>query len=246
MRDNELVPTERDRDATLVTGTREALAWIRSDISARVVLLTIAVLSFVGFNFHVLVPLLASDTLSVGPEGLGLLSAAFGLGALAGALSAASSGSAGTARFLTATAVFGGLLLLLSVSKGVAMAAPVLVALGAAFALLTTSANSLVQLAAPDRLRGRVIALYLFAFAGLTPVGGLVAGALAERGGTGLAFGFGGLVALVVAAAGWVSLRRGLGACSAEPELQSITQVSPPAISETSSPSPLRSRASAT
>jgi MFS family permease len=81
-----------------------------------------------------------------------------------------------------------------------------LTAVGACFTLLTASANALVSLRAPDRLRGRLISLYLLAFAGLAPLGGLLAGCLAEAGGTGLAFavaGLAGVAAVAAAAASW-------------------------------------------
>ena len=86
---------------------REGLAFVASDARAVIVLGVVTVLSVAGFNFHVIVPLLASDTLHLGPEAFGFLAAAFGAGALAGALAAAALGpgepaarsSAGTAGF---------------------------------------------------------------------------------------------------------------------------------------------------
>ena len=80
-------------------------------------------------------------------------------------------------------------------------------ALGLTFSLFTASANALVQLASPDHLRGRVVSLYLFAFAGLAPIGGIVAGWLADLGGTGLAFAVAGLSGL--AAIAWAYRRLG-------------------------------------
>jgi hypothetical protein len=71
-----------------------------------------------------------------------------------------------------------------------------LFAIGISFTLFTANANALVQLGAPDYLRGRLIGLYLFAFLGLAPVGGLFAGWLATMGGTTLAFAFAGGTAL--------------------------------------------------
>ncbi len=87
----------------------------------------------------------------------------------------------------------------LSLVETVPVALVLLFALGISFSLFTASANALVQLAAPDHLRGRVISLYLFAFAGLAPIGGLVAGWLAEHGGTPLAFGVAGVAGLIAA-----------------------------------------------
>ena len=66
-----------------------------------------------------------------------------------------------------------------------------------------------MQLAAPDRLRGRVIGLYFYAFNGTGPVGGLLAGWLCATGGTELAFGLAGIVGLAAtAAATWQLLGR--------------------------------------
>ena len=76
------------------------------------------------------------------------------------------------------------------------LAGTLLFGIGIAFTLFTANANALVQLAAPDHLRGRLIGLYLFAFLGLAPVGGLFAGWLAQVGGTTLAFAVAGVVSL--------------------------------------------------
>ena len=168
--------------------------------SARVVMTVVAISSVFGFNFHVLVPLLAADTLDVGPKGLGLLSAAFGGGAVIGALAAASRASARSTTFLAGAAGFSITLLALAPVTHLAIALPLLVVLGICFTLFLATANSLVQLAAPDHLRGRVISIYLLAFAGLAPAGGLIAGALTELGGTRLAFAVAGVVGLAATA----------------------------------------------
>ena len=76
----------------------------------------------------------------------------------------------------------------------------VLFGIGAAFTLFAANANALVQLAAPDHLRGRLVALYLFAFVGLAPLGSLLSGTLVEIGGTGLAFVVAGTVGLAATA----------------------------------------------
>ena len=51
---------------------------------------------------------------------------------------------------------------------------------------------------APDRLRGRVLALYLFAFNGAVPLGGLLTGWLCEVGGTQLALLVGGVASVAM------------------------------------------------
>jgi hypothetical protein len=76
-----------------VRGVREGLAYARRSRDVLLVLTLTAVVSTIGFNFHVLVPVLASDTLHAGPDVFGVLSACFGAGALAGALLTAASPS---------------------------------------------------------------------------------------------------------------------------------------------------------
>ncbi len=114
LRQEELHPVERDPSARIVDGMRRALRFVRHDPQLRSVLGVVTVISTVGFNFHVLVPLLAADTLHVGPEGFGLLSASFGLGALVGALVTASFRRASWRLFATGATGFGVLALALA------------------------------------------------------------------------------------------------------------------------------------
>ena len=197
VREDELHPVAKDRGATIIGGLRRATSYAWNDPQLRLILSVVTVVATVGFNFHVLVPLLAADTLHVGPEGFGLLSATFGAGALVGALATASFRAASWRLFAIGTASFGVLALALAPVQNAILAAVLLFGIGVSFTLFTANANSLVQLAAPDYLRGRLIGLYLFAFLGLAPVGGLLAGWLADVGGTSLAFGVAGVTALV-------------------------------------------------
>ena len=88
----------------------------RRDRELRAVLGVVAVVSLVGFNFHVLVPLLAAD-LDLGSTEFGLLSAAFGAGALAGALAVASLRGASRRTFVAGTTGFSLLLLALALAR---------------------------------------------------------------------------------------------------------------------------------
>ena len=207
MREEELHPVAHAPGAGFVHGTREALAFVWRDPELRMVLGVVTLVSTVGFNFHVLVPLLASDTLRVGPGGFGLLSAGFGLGALVGALVAASSHGASWRLLAVGGGGFGILALLLAPVEDSLLAGALLVAIGVCFTLFTANANALVQLGAPDHLRGRLIGLYLFAFVGLAPFGGLLSGWLAEIGGTELAFSVAGATALATVAAASMGTR---------------------------------------
>ncbi len=200
MREDELTPVVRSSETRVLAGIREGVGWsVRSPL-ALTVLAVVTVVSVVGFNFNVLVPLLASQTLDVGAGMFGVLSASFGLGALAGALASATLGRASIKTFVAGCVGFSVAMLLLSPVHTATLALALLFVLGFSFSLFTASANALVQLAAPDHLRGRVVSLYLFAFAGLAPIGGLVAGWLADVGGTELAFAVAGVAGLTAIA----------------------------------------------
>jgi len=200
IREDELYPVEKRPGTKVVAGIREGLAWAAHTPLARIVLCVVTVVSLVGFNFNVLVPLLASQTLDVGAGTFGLLSAAFGLGALGGALATASMREASPRVFVGGAVGFSLAMLGLGFVHSVDVALVLLLLLGMSFSFFTSSANALVQLASPPHLRGRVMSLYLFAFAGLAPIGGLVAGFLAEQGGTELAFGLAGVAGLLAIA----------------------------------------------
>jgi len=88
-------------------------------------------------------------------------------------------------------------MLLLAPVRNEDVAGALLLVIGFCFSTWTANSQSVLQLTAPDHLRGRVLALYLFAFAGLTPIGALLAGWLAEVGGTELAFAVAGICGLL-------------------------------------------------
>ena len=199
MRTDELYPVVRGASASVLADVREGIAFVRKSRDLRLVLAIVTVMSTVGFNFNVILPLLASSTLHTGPRTFGILSAAFGAGALAGALGTATLGRASWKGLLVGLAGFSTAMLALAPLRGLVQCGVLLFFVGASFTLLTANANALVQTGAPDHLRGRVVSLYLFAFAGLAPVGGIVAGWLVQVGGTALAFGVAGITGLVLA-----------------------------------------------
>ncbi len=207
MRDDELFPVARDNGVTLLAGTREGLSFAWHDRQVRSILVVITCVGLVGFNFNTLVPLLASDTLHVGARAFGLLSAAFGLGAFAGALVTASLRRATFSAFQAGALGFSVLLLVLAPVHEARLAGILLVGIGACFTLFSANANALIQLSSPSGLRGRLIAIYLFAFIGLAPLGSLLSGTLVEIGGTKLAFVVAGSVGL--AATGLAGAMRG-------------------------------------
>jgi MFS family permease len=197
MRESDLFPVERRELPSILHGTREGLRWVWADREIRTVLIVVLVVSTFGFNLNVILPLLASATLHAGPRTFGLLSAFFGLGALAGALIAASLSRASKKVLLGGTGLFGVSELLLAPVHATAAACLLLLIVGASFTTWTSNSNTGVQLRAPDHLRGRVVGLYYYAFNGTGPLGGLLAGWLCEVGGTELGFAVAGTMTIV-------------------------------------------------
>jgi MFS family permease len=199
MRVSELVPLDRPKEhPSWLSSIREGLAYARRSPRVRLVLAMTTVVSTVGFNFHVLVPVLSSQTLDAGPRTFGILSAAFGAGALGGALISAGLGRASWKALVAGVGGFSISLLALAPLHTVVACGVLLFFVGVCFTLWTSNSQSLLQLSSPDHLRGRVLSLYLFAFAGLAPLGGLLAGWLADIGGTELAFIVAGATGLVM------------------------------------------------
>jgi MFS family permease len=208
MRVSELFPVERSSmEQRTGAAIREGLSYAWRTPAVLTVLVVVTVVSMTGFNFRVLLPVLASDTLHAGAAVFGVLFACFGAGALLGALGAAAMSRASWRALVLGAAGFSGAMLLLAPVGNEALAGALLVVIGFCFSTWTANSQSILQLTAPDRLRGRVLGLYLFAFAGLTPIGGLLAGWLAEVGGTELAFGVAGVCGLAATAFAAARLR---------------------------------------
>jgi MFS family permease len=208
MRVSELVPLADRRRPTLWRGTREGLVYARRTRTVAVILAMMVVFSSICFNFNILLPLLAKTTLDAGPRAFGIISAAFGAGALVGALSAASTTNARWRTILLGALGFGVCELLIAPAQSVPATSALLFVCGVFFTSYTANSNAAIQLATPDYIRGRVLGLYYYAWNGLAPLGALLVGWLCDRGGTELAFAVGGLCAIAATAAGAAAIKR--------------------------------------
>jgi MFS family permease len=197
MRTSEFFPLEEFDRPSILAGTREGLAYVRRQPRMLAVLALTLVLSTFCFNFNVTLPVLAKITLHGQGTVYGFLSAVFGAGALVGALVAASRARASAKVLLTGALVFTTAELLLAPARNAFVAGVLLFLVGAGFTAWSANSNATMQLAAPDRLRGRIIGLYFYAFMGAGPLAGLLAGWLSAAGGTELAFAVSGSVGIV-------------------------------------------------
>ncbi len=208
MRVSELYPLADRGRPTLLRGTREGFAYARRTPTVWVILGMMVVFSSICFNFNILLPLLAKETLAAGPRTFGTISAAFGAGALVGALSAAAFANARWRTMLVGAFGFGTCELLIAPTHSTVVASALLFVCGIFFTSYTANSNTAIQLASPDYIRGRVLSLYYYAWNGLAPLGALVVGWMCDRGGTELAFAVGGASAIAMTVLGAVAIKR--------------------------------------
>jgi predicted MFS family arabinose efflux permease len=208
MRPQEFHSVERRaRSRTLFISLKEGLSFARNHEQIRLMLVLTFVVSTFCLNFNVLLPVLAKQTLHSGPQLFGLLSAVFGVGALIGAL--VSAHLARATMGITAAGSAGFALCELLIAP---LRTPVLIALllflgGVCFTTWSSNTSSLIQLASPDHLRGRLVGIYFFAFAGTGTLGGIMSGWLTAFGGTELSFTVAGVAGLAVSLYVWLRSR---------------------------------------
>lgn len=195
--------------ARIIGGSAPRGAWhyATSDAPIRATLL-LAVCAAASYNIVVVVPLIVSDVFDGDGGTYGLLTVAFGLGALPGA-------------FFSATGPMmprGGEVRALALGMGVAVVAtalapslPLLFAglavLGAVVMWFIARANAFVMLTAPVAIRGRIMGIWAMALPGSTVITGLLVGGLADLTDPRVAFGAVGAVTVVLVAVLWRSLR---------------------------------------
>ncbi len=161
----------------------DGLRYVWQQPVVRTLTVIIGVTSIFGFSYSVLLPAYAVDVLKVGETGYGLLNAAVGVGALTGALAVASlSRRKNKGMQLTVgTLIFPLAVLAFAATRAFPLTLVCMAGAGIGFVIQNATSNTIIQLMAPDELRGRVMSVYSLFFFGTTPVGALFAGAVAER-----------------------------------------------------------------
>ena len=162
--------------------------------------------SLFAMNFQTLLPLFAKYTLGLNADGFGLLFATMGAGSLVGSLALAFSarGRLLLRLILGGASGFVAVEVALGLTRAPLAVYPIIAGLGLVSMLMVNSINVMVQNSVPDALRGRVMALYVTVFAGSTPIGGLLAGTVAQLWGAPAGFLLGaGAASLVVILVVW-------------------------------------------
>ena len=156
--------------------------------------------SVFGMSYLILMPVFARDVLSVGSQGFGFLQSIGGVGALIGTLAVAYLAylRRGGQLAIIGAIAFGFVLVLFAYSRSYSLSLVLALAAGLAGQFYMTTINAILQMNVPEQLRGRVMGIYGLTW-DLMPVGGMIAGAVAEFGGAPLAVAIGGALVAIMA-----------------------------------------------
>jgi MFS family permease len=162
---------------------RAGVTYVRHHDELLVPLIMMALIGTLAYEFQVTIPLLAHDTFHLGATGFGLLYAAMGFGSVVAGLTVAGRAAPRIRTTTQAAAVFGLGLALAAIAPSPLTAALCLSAAGAASVVYSSTTNATLQLRADPAMRGRVVALYIVAFMGSTPIGGPLVGVVGQLAG---------------------------------------------------------------
>ncbi len=187
---------------------REGLAYVRRTPQLAVPLLMMAAVGCLTYEFQVTLPVMASRGLHAGAAGFGFMTAAMGIGAVAGGLGLAARGRTGLRPLVIAAWLFGVAVGLAALAPSLGFELVALALAGAASISFMATGNSTLQLTAAPSMRGRVMSLWFVAFQGSTPIGGPIIGWVMAVLGARAGLGLGAVTCVVVAAAGMLAWRR--------------------------------------
>jgi predicted MFS family arabinose efflux permease len=209
MRTSEMFAVDRpDEHGSPLRSLREGFSYARNSRELQALMGIAVVFGLFGFSaIRTLMPVLAAQTLHGGPQTFGALYGSYGAGAVMGGLVSATLARASWRRLFAGALTFSGVTVLLAPVPSAVLAAFLLALIGAAWTTWASQAQSIAVLAAPDRLRGRVISLFHFSLLVGVPFGGLLGGWLASAGGTELAFSVAGSAGLLATGTAAFSLR---------------------------------------
>jgi MFS family permease len=195
---------------------RAGLRYVLRTPELTVPLALMALVGTLGFNFQVVLPLLAKFSFDSGAMTYATLVSAMAVGSIAGALVNGHRGETGPRLIAAGALAFGVSALLAAAMPTLALEVVMLALLGAASVTFAATINSTLQLAVSPEMRGRVMALYSVVFLGSTPIGAPLTGWLAQSYDPRVALVLAGISGVAAAWAAHISfsrIRRGVGVC---------------------------------
>ena len=197
-----------DRPGTaraVVHNLAEGLRYVRRTRIVLLATVVVGTVATVGMNFGVLIPAFAQRDLGSDATGYGFLMAASGIGSLLAALRLVFGGRPQPVRLASGALILGIASVALAAFRIFPVSLMLMVVVGFGSILMAATANTTIQLAVPDHLRGRVMSVYTTVFSASVPIGGLAMGAVASTFGASLAIAVGGTLSVVtgLAALAW-------------------------------------------
>ena len=176
-------PEPKRPEGSLLRNFLQGFRFAMHDRPIRSALILLSVLSLLGLQYSVVLPIFAGEILHRDAGGFGLLLSFAGVGAVLGALHfAARTDYRGLAKWIATTSAICAIgLIVFSQSRIFWLSSAVLVVVGFAATSQMAATNTLIQNRVPDELRGRVMAVYATMFMGVQPIGALMAGGIARK-----------------------------------------------------------------
>ncbi len=177
--------TATARREPFLPALRAGARYVRHDPSVRRIIGRLAIFVAPGTALWALLPLVASRQLGLAAGGYGLLFAALGLGAVAGALilGHVRRHLSSNTVLAVSTLLYGASFALVMVAPGLAVALPLLVLAGFGWTAIASTLVAELQLCLPGWVRGRALAVYMMTFMGCPAVFSPVWGTIAQRSG---------------------------------------------------------------
>jgi MFS family permease len=186
---------------------RAGLRYVWGVPRLRSTLIMMFIIGTFAYEFPVILPLFATVTLHGNASTYAALTAAMGIGSVAGGLYAASRNSIGQKQLIWTAVLFGCGILLAAAVSGLVAPIIVLGLVGALSVLFISVGNTTLQLTSDPTMRGRVMSLWTIAFLGTTPIGGPIIGAIADHTNPRVGLAAGGVSALLAAGLGFIAAR---------------------------------------
>jgi MFS family permease len=160
---------------------KTGISYVRDHKNLAALIMLAAATTFLGFALLTFLPIFAQKIFHQGADTYSHLMAFSGAGSIVGALLVAWLGKYKKMGLtaLIVQAIYGALIIAFAVSRTLWLSDILLFLTGAALMIVFSTVTSLVQLTAPNHMRGRVMSIYMLAFRGGMPLGSLVSGWLA-------------------------------------------------------------------
>lgn len=166
--------------AAIMEHLKEGFLYAFGFAPIRSILIMVGLVSFLGVNFVVVLPIFSNEILGGDANTLGLLMSASGVGSLIAAVQLSLRREVrGLGRLVAIAPIIYGLgMIAFALSRSLWLSVLLLVVLGFGSLLQSASSNTIIQTLVPDEMRGRVMGIYIMSFLGMLSFGNLFQGTL--------------------------------------------------------------------